>query len=156
MLRPLVVLFAAAALAGIAAPAAATPLAGQPVAQNQYFNGVFDGQQGSVVVIFSCLLPPTLPISVTPSVQGATAAGFTGTAATSIQVSVVYNGFSTGTDQLGTLSAYDTNIDVTPTHLRSFCGRPSNGTIVFTPVPASPTAQPSTVAFRLVPIGPLP
>jgi hypothetical protein len=87
----LVVLVATVALAGTALPVAADSGA---VGPNQYFTGAVAAHEVNSVLGYNCDNPnPALvPIGATLSTQGAQAAGFTGTAATSIDVAMTLTG----------------------------------------------------------------
>jgi hypothetical protein len=132
-------------LAGTGLPAAADSGA---VGPNQYFNGAVAAHEVNAVLSYNCDYPPNpapVPIDATLSTQGAQAAGFTGTAATSIDVTMTLT--SRTSVELGTLTAYDTSFTVPIDRFGyGFCTFGS-GVITFTPEPSSPTAQPSTVKF---------
>lgn len=150
MARPFVwlaALVAAVALASTAQPAAAD---GAIVGPNQYFNGALAAHEVNSVIGYNCDNPhlAPVPIDAALSTQGAQAAGFTGSAATSIDVTLTLNG-RTNSVELGTLTAYDTNFTASVYAFGPFCTI-SSGVITFTPEPSSPTAQPSIVHFWMI------
>jgi hypothetical protein len=135
-----------------AAGSASTP---EPIAPNESFVGVVNGQRGTATVEVTCDAPTgagtmghpvagqTVEVHQVPGAPSPDP-GYTGTAATAIGVGL---GASTAVTPLVQLRVYDSPVQV-PTSLVVPCR--GTGVAVFDPEPGSPTAHAGLVKITFV------